>query len=54
MSVLAPAMEGDGALVIPGICGRMTFRGVLLAPMATDRGCIDLDLLRVAFPGRLA
>ena len=52
--VLAPAMEDDGTLVIPGICGRITFRGILLAPMATDRGCIDLDLLRLAFPGKLA
>ena len=54
MSVLAPAMEGDEAFVMPGICGRMTFREILLAPMATDRGCIDLDLLRAAFPGKLA
>ena len=51
---LAPAVEAEGPLVMPGICGRMALSGVLPLPIATDLGCMELDLPSAALPGRLA
>lgn len=52
--LLAPAVEADGPLVMPGIWGRMAFSGVLPLPIATDLGCMDIDLPSTALLGRLA